>query len=163
MRVAQFGHQVTLARNGCEALELMRSGLYRLVVSDWEMPEMTGIELCRRIRQRFASGYVYIILLTARRGTQNIVEGLNAGADDFVSKPFEPQELVVRDSRGRAHPVAGKPGTDDLQPGKTGRIARHRRPARTWSACGQYCRVLADHLSHQAEISATKSTATTCN
>lgn len=94
--LAQFGHQVASASNGREALEMMRSGLYRLVISDWEMPEMTGPELCRRIRQRYSSGYVYIILLTARRGTVNIVEGLNAGADDFISKPFEPQELCVR-------------------------------------------------------------------
>ena len=94
--LAQFGHQATTASNGREALQLMRSGLYRMVVSDWEMPEMTGLDLCRHIRQRYFSGYVYIILLSARRGTQNIVDGLNAGADDFITKPFEPQELCVR-------------------------------------------------------------------
>lgn len=50
--VASFGYQATSAKSGCEALELMRSGLYRLVISDWEMPEMTGLELCRQIRSR---------------------------------------------------------------------------------------------------------------
>jgi len=94
--LTQFGHQVTSARSGREALELMRSGAYRLVILDWEMEGMSGIELCRHIRQRYSSSYVYIIMLTVRRGTQIIVEGLNAGADDFISKPFEPQELGVR-------------------------------------------------------------------
>jgi putative two-component system response regulator len=94
--LAAFGHQVTLAGNGREALELIRTGLYRLVISDWEMPEMTGIELCRQIRHRRFSGYVYTILLTARQGTQNIVEGLDAGADDFITKPFQPEELRLR-------------------------------------------------------------------
>lgn len=92
----QFGYDVTLTPNGREALDKIRSGMYRIVVSDWEMPEMTGVELCRRIRERPFSGYVYVILLTARRGTQNIVEGLNAGADDFITKPFQPQELCLR-------------------------------------------------------------------
>ncbi|HUG91723.1 MAG TPA: response regulator, partial [Planctomycetaceae bacterium] len=91
-----FGYEATLARNGCEALRLVRTGRFRLVVSDWSMPEMTGVELCRRIRARPASSYVYIILLTSRSGTENIVEGMNAGADDFVTKPFEPQELALR-------------------------------------------------------------------
>ncbi len=94
--LVQSGYEVTVAQNGRKALDLVRSGLYRLVVSDWEMPEMSGIELCRHIRRRYSSGYVYVILLTARPGTQNIVDGLNAGADDFISKPFEPQELCVR-------------------------------------------------------------------
>jgi putative two-component system response regulator len=94
--LVRFGHQVTTARDGLEALELVRSGAYRMVILDWEMPGMSGIELCRHIRDRYASGYVYIILLTARSGTQNTVEGLNAGADDFITKPFEPQELEVR-------------------------------------------------------------------
>jgi putative two-component system response regulator len=85
-----------VAKDGCEAFELIRTGRYHLVVSDWEMPEMTGVELCRQIRRRRSSGYVYVILLTSRCGTQNVIEGLNAGADDFISKPFQPQELCVR-------------------------------------------------------------------
>ena len=97
--LAQFGYQVTVARNGREALDLVRSGQFRMVVSDWEMPKMTGVELCQEIRRRSASGYVYVILLTSRRGTQNVVDGMNAGADDFVNKPFQPQELAGADSR----------------------------------------------------------------
>lgn len=90
------GYQVTVAENGVQARELVRSGLYRLVVSDWEMPEMSGVELCRYIRNRQSGGYIYVILLTSRSGTRNVVEGLNAGADDFVTKPFQPEELRVR-------------------------------------------------------------------
>ena len=57
---------------------------------------MNGIELCQRIRKDDYSGYIYVILLTSHDGTQKIVEGMNAGADDFISKPFEPAELLVR-------------------------------------------------------------------
>ena len=57
---------------------------------------MNGIELCRQIRQRYAASYVYIILLTARRKTENMIEGLQAGADDFITKPFHAQELCLR-------------------------------------------------------------------
>ncbi len=67
-----------------------------LVISDWDMPEMNGIELCQRLRAGDHSGYVYIILLTSHDGTQKIVEGMSAGADDFISKPFDPPELLVR-------------------------------------------------------------------
>ncbi|HUQ71966.1 MAG TPA: HD domain-containing phosphohydrolase [Planctomycetaceae bacterium] len=97
----EFGYQVTVAANGREAFQAIRTGKYRLLISDWEMPEMSGLELCRRIRQRRWSGYVYVILLTSHSGVDNIVAGLDAGADDFLSKPFEPHELRVRLSTGR--------------------------------------------------------------
>jgi len=84
----QFGYEVTTAANGREAFELIRTGRYRLVVSDWEMPEMSGVEFCRQIRQRKWSGYIYVILVTSYGGVDNIVEGLDAGADDFLTKPF---------------------------------------------------------------------------
>lgn len=90
------GYWVSTARNGQEALELVRSGRFRLVVSDWEMPGMNGVELCRNIRQRGFSSYVYFILLTSRDATGDVVEGLDAGADDFLVKPVEPSELCVR-------------------------------------------------------------------
>ena len=92
----QFGYDVATARDGLEAWNLVRTGQFRLVISDWEMPEMSGLELCRQIRQRQAGGYVYVIILTARAGTNNIVEGLSSGADDFLTKPVHPQELAVR-------------------------------------------------------------------
>jgi len=94
--LGEFGYEVTKASNGREALEQIRSGQFRLVVSDWEMPEMSGIELCQQIRSRQSTGYIYVILLTSHSGTQNAVEALSAGADDFLSKPFNPDELHVR-------------------------------------------------------------------
>jgi putative two-component system response regulator len=60
------------------------------------MPEMSGVELCREIRRCHLSGYVYVILVTSRTGTENTVAGFDAGADDFVSKPFHPRELQAR-------------------------------------------------------------------
>jgi putative two-component system response regulator len=92
----RFGYAVTLARNGREAFDLIRSGRYRLVVADWEMPEMSGVELCRLIRERRSSSYVYIVMLTSHTGVRNVVAGLSAGADDFLTKPFHPEELRVR-------------------------------------------------------------------
>ena len=68
--LGDLGYEVTHARNGREAFKLVRTGAYRLVISDWEMPEMTGIELCRRIRQRHFGGYIYMILLTSHGGTR---------------------------------------------------------------------------------------------
>lgn len=96
----QFGYEVTTVENGLEALELIRTGKFRLVISDWDMPKMSGLELCREIRRRQSSGYTYVILLTSHEGTQRIIEGLDAGADDFVSKPFDPHELLVRLNAG---------------------------------------------------------------
>jgi putative two-component system response regulator len=92
----RFGYEVTTASNGREAFELIRTGRFQLVVSDWEMPEMNGVEFCRQIRQRQWSSYIYVILVTSFEGVDSVVEGLNAGADDFLSKPFEPEELRVR-------------------------------------------------------------------
>ncbi len=92
----QYGYAVTVVDNGLDALERVRSGEFQLVISDWEMPKMTGIELCRQIRKRPSSSYTYVILLTTQAGTKNVVEGLEAGADDFITKPFQPEELHVR-------------------------------------------------------------------
>ena len=82
-------------------LEAVRNGTCRLVISDWEMPEMTGVELCRKLREDDIAGYVYVILLTSRDSVKERVEGLAAGADDFVAKPFEPAELLARVGAGK--------------------------------------------------------------
>jgi putative two-component system response regulator len=92
----QFGWHVTRASNGLEALDLLRREDFRLVISDWEMPEMTGIELCRQVRESFGGRYIYLILLTSRSGPDSVIEGLSAGADEFLSKPFHSEELYVR-------------------------------------------------------------------
>ncbi len=90
------GHEPVIARNGREALEALDDGSCHLVISDWVMPEMDGLELCRQIRGGDFGGYTYIILLTSRDASADIVEGLSAGADDFLTKPFNPAELQVR-------------------------------------------------------------------
>lgn len=99
--LTEFGYQVTVAVDGVEALRHIRTGRFQLVISDWEMPGMNGLELCRRVRQRRWSSYIYFILLTSHSGVENVVQGLDAGADDFLTKPFFPQELRVRLSVGR--------------------------------------------------------------
>src|SRR5437868_1340257 len=90
------GYRVRVAPDGREALAILRSAPSRIVISDWIMPEMDGIELCRQIRAGDFPNYIYVILLTSRDRTQDIVEGITAGADDFITKPFDPAELCVR-------------------------------------------------------------------
>jgi putative two-component system response regulator len=94
--LVHFDYEVSTARDGLEAQEMVRSGHFRLIVSDWEMPGMTGVELCRYVRQRASSEYTYFILLTLRTGRHNVIDGLRAGADEFLSKPFDPTELEMR-------------------------------------------------------------------
>src|SRR5262249_6871248 len=92
----RWGHAVTAARDGAEAWTLFREGDYPIVISDWMMPEVDGLELIRRIRGASGPGYVYAILLTAKSQTEDLVAGMEAGADDFVTKPFHRDELRVR-------------------------------------------------------------------
>jgi len=92
----QAGHVVRTATNGQEALEALSDGVCRLVISDWEMPEMDGLELCHCIRSAGLPGYIYFILLTSRGDHEDKLVGLNAGADDFISKPFDQTELLVK-------------------------------------------------------------------
>src|SRR5581483_7653496 len=89
------GHEVESSVNGRDALAKLASGSYRIVISDWEMPEMNGVELCRQIRASDWSGYIYTILLTGRDAATSVVDGLGAGADDLITKPFNPAELAV--------------------------------------------------------------------
>lgn len=94
--LTQAGYDVIAVGSGTEALECVRQGLARLVISDWEMPGLTGPELCEAIRREPIDGYVYTMLLTSHSKQDEIVQGLNAGADDFLTKPFNPAELIVR-------------------------------------------------------------------
>jgi two-component system NtrC family sensor kinase len=92
----KWGHEVVVARDGAEAWKLFEASEFPLVITDWMMPEMDGVELIRRIRATQRPGYVYTILLTAKSQKEDIVEGMEAGADDFVTKPFDRDELRVR-------------------------------------------------------------------
>ena len=92
----KLGYQVVAASNGKEAWESFRKGRFRIVISDVLMPEMDGLELCRKIRLHKQSKYTYIIIITALIGKKDYLEGMEAGADDFVTKPFDPDELKAR-------------------------------------------------------------------
>jgi two-component system cell cycle response regulator len=92
----KLGYQVVVTENGKDAWEAFRKGRFRLVISDLLMPDIDGLELCRRIRGHKQSKYTYIILLTALIGKKDYLEGMEAGADDFVTKPFDPDELKAR-------------------------------------------------------------------
>ncbi len=95
MALRKGGHRVDQARNGDEALEWMRKGVHRLIISDWDMPLMNGLTLCRKVRA-MSVNYIYFIMLTAHHNTADIVEGLSSGADDFIVKPFRAAELLLR-------------------------------------------------------------------
>jgi sigma-B regulation protein RsbU (phosphoserine phosphatase) len=100
-QLEQWGHEVVATADGQEAWEAFAAEPFPMVISDWEMPELNGVELVRRIRSTDSPGYVYFILLTAKSDKQDIVEGMEAGADDFVSKPFDRNELRVRVRAGQ--------------------------------------------------------------
>jgi diguanylate cyclase (GGDEF)-like protein len=96
------GYRVTVASNGAEALRVLdEQDGPRLAVLDWMMPELDGVEVCRTIRTRARESYVYIVLLTARGYRDEIVHGLEAGADDYITKPFHLHELKARLRTGR--------------------------------------------------------------
>jgi two-component system cell cycle response regulator len=93
---------VTTAKDGLYAWhELQKKNAPSLVILDWMMPGISGIEICRRIRARGTSPYPYILLLTSRDSKQDVVEGLDAGADDYLTKPFNVNELKARLQVGR--------------------------------------------------------------
>jgi DNA-binding response OmpR family regulator len=91
-----MGHEVTVAADGAEAWNDLQLMHVPVVISDWQMPEMDGPELCRRIRARKADRYTYFILVTATGGKQRYLSGMEAGADDFITKPVDLEELRAR-------------------------------------------------------------------
>ena len=94
------GFSVTTAENGREALDLTQRQFFPLVLTDWQMPEVEGPDLCRMIRRENSEGYVYIIMLTSKGSKDDIISGLKAGADDFLTKPAHHEELLARINTG---------------------------------------------------------------
>lgn len=90
------GHQVVRASDGQQALHRYQQNWVPLIITDRVMAGMDGLDLCRRIRALKAPRYTYIIMLTAIGGKQGFLTGLEAGADDFVTKPFDDEELAAR-------------------------------------------------------------------
>jgi len=92
----KLGYYVYAAEHGREAWQIIQEDTIQLVITDWLMPEMDGLTLTRKIRSAEMPGYVYIVILTGREGIKNIVDGFDAGADDYLVKPVNPKELQAR-------------------------------------------------------------------
>lgn len=95
------GYEVETAANGREALAKIDAGDFQLMITDWEMPEMDGIALCGALRSGPGRAYIYTILLTARDASEHVVTGLQAGADDYLTKPVIEPELIARLNTGK--------------------------------------------------------------
>jgi diguanylate cyclase (GGDEF)-like protein len=95
-------YEVISCKDGLDAWEVIQSeNAPNLLILDWMMPEMSGLEICRRVRQQAREPYTYILLLTSKNEDEDIVTGMEAGADDYITKPFNQNELRVRLSAGR--------------------------------------------------------------
>lgn len=94
--LTKLGHDVHEATNGREAWEAWHGGEFPFIISDWMMPDLDGLEFCRRIRAERRADYTYIVLLTSRSGKTNYLEAMTAGADDFITKPFEKDAFAAR-------------------------------------------------------------------
>jgi diguanylate cyclase (GGDEF)-like protein len=93
----KWGHEIVVAKDGLEAVRLLESReAPRLAVLDWMMPGLEGVQVCQRIRQDATRPYMYLLLLTARSQKDDLVRGLESGADDYLTKPFDAQELRAR-------------------------------------------------------------------
>jgi len=142
-------YEVLTAADGAEALQILRNSNCRIVVTDWEMPVMDGLALCRAIRARQFRGYVYVIILSSHQGAQDTLDGLAAGADDYVTKPFNPAELIMRVKTGER--IIGVETRDmaifamaKLAESRDAETGAHLERVRT------YCRRLAEQL-HQSQ------------
>ncbi len=95
--LAKWGYEVVVTKDGNEAWEALQAkDAPRLAILDWIMPGLDGVEVCRKVRQLDVSNPTYIILLTIRTSKKDIIAGLEAGADDYISKPYNTDELRVR-------------------------------------------------------------------
>jgi two-component system, cell cycle response regulator len=95
--LSKWGYEVIQANDGARAWEILQTeDPPRLVILDWMMPGMSGIEVCREARKRVAYAYAYILLVTSKEDKNDVIQGLEAGADDYLTKPFFPEELRAR-------------------------------------------------------------------
>jgi DNA-binding response OmpR family regulator len=95
-RLTALGYDILLAENGEHGLQIAEEERPHLIISDWMMPKMDGTEFCRHIKNHPDLRYAYFILLTARDSAEDKIEGMEQGADDFMTKPFNDKELVAR-------------------------------------------------------------------
>ena len=139
------GYQTHTAADGRDALQVLDACDCQLVVADWKMPGMNGIDLCHAIRGGEFRGYVYFIMLTSNSQPQHAIEALSAGADDYVAKPFNSAELVLRVNTGRR--IIGLE-TRDLTIFALAKLAESRDPetGAHLERVRSYCRCLAKRL-----------------
>src|SRR5271157_4178737 len=90
------GHEVVAAENGLKAWEALQKDDFHVLILDWLMPEIDGLALCRQVRTLLRENYTYIVLLTSLEGKSNYLEAMDAGADDFMTKPFDADQLTGR-------------------------------------------------------------------
>jgi putative two-component system response regulator len=142
--LSQCGYDVATASNGRQALSLLRDGSIRMVISDWDMPRMSGIELCRAIRSENLPGYVFVTLLAWHNSERS--EALRAGADDFIARPFYLPELLFRVQM--AERICSLE-TRDVALFLMARLAESRDPQTEGhlERVRSYSQVLAEHLS----------------
>lgn len=96
-----LGHETISAIDGQEGWNLWCANRPRIVITDWIMPKMDGLELCKKIRDSEGSQYTYIIMVSSKHDTSDLIHGIEAGADDFISKPYVREELAVRIQAGK--------------------------------------------------------------
>lgn len=94
--VQVLGYKTLVAEDGLSGWKIWKNERPRLVITDWIMPGMDGLELCRKIKEAEDARYTYLIIVTSKKDVHDIVAGMDAGADDFISKPFVKEELAVR-------------------------------------------------------------------
>jgi two-component system cell cycle response regulator len=100
--LTRWGYEVIVTHDGAEAWDVLQKPTApSLAILDWMMPGMDGVEVCRKIRQRTQEPYIYLLLLTTKGRKEHLIEGLDAGADDYLTKPFDPHELQVRLRAGK--------------------------------------------------------------
>jgi diguanylate cyclase (GGDEF)-like protein len=99
--LVKTGHKVVATRDGGEALNIFKETFFPIVITDWMMPGMNGIDLCEAIRGNASDGYVYIVFLTSKDSKDDIIAALEAGADDYLVKPFHRAELMARLRTGK--------------------------------------------------------------
>jgi two-component system cell cycle response regulator len=99
--LAEDAYSVRFAKDGREAMDLFAKRPADVVITDWEMSDFSGLELCRKIRAEFPAAYTYLFLLTSNSDKKSLAAGLAAGADDYITKPFDADELRARVGVGR--------------------------------------------------------------